>query len=224
MDHTHAVDSQAVERYLLGELPEAEREEFEKHYFECPECASSVEAGNVFVENARAVFGEAPTKREAQRSWLQEFIESLRQPMFALPSLAAVAFAAIALYQALVVVPRLKQGLETPRVLPAFQLIGPSRGEGTVIEVSRNSPAFSVAFDIAPEFQFPQYEAALSRSEGAVPVFQISALAPAAGQPITILLPTMQLSPGQYTLDVTGGSGGNRAPVAKYSFTLRFRE
>ena len=33
-----------VERYLLGDLSEAEREAFEEHYFECDECFAELEA------------------------------------------------------------------------------------------------------------------------------------------------------------------------------------
>jgi anti-sigma factor RsiW len=52
MEHDEAEKSQAVERYLLGELPVTEREAFEEHYFSCPECAEEVRAGLLLQANA----------------------------------------------------------------------------------------------------------------------------------------------------------------------------
>ncbi len=39
MDHLQAVNTLAMERYLLDEMAEAERDAFEAHYFSCAECA-----------------------------------------------------------------------------------------------------------------------------------------------------------------------------------------
>ena len=56
MDHNEALQLQAVEKYVLGELPPPLRDEFEKHFFDCQECALNVKAGAGFVDNARAVW------------------------------------------------------------------------------------------------------------------------------------------------------------------------
>jgi anti-sigma factor RsiW len=58
MDHAEAARKLAVEQYLLGELSEAEREEFELHFFSCSECAETVESGAALLANARAVLSE----------------------------------------------------------------------------------------------------------------------------------------------------------------------
>ena len=42
MNHAEAVETQVVERYLLGELNDSETEEFEQHYFACADCAAEV--------------------------------------------------------------------------------------------------------------------------------------------------------------------------------------
>ena len=67
MDHDTSIKTMAAERYLLEELSSSERDEFELHFFECPECAESVRSGFQFGESAknagnlrgplRAVFG-----------------------------------------------------------------------------------------------------------------------------------------------------------------------
>ena len=37
MQHQQALATKASERYLLGEMSELERFDFEAHYFDCPE-------------------------------------------------------------------------------------------------------------------------------------------------------------------------------------------
>jgi len=56
MDHDEALQLQAAEKYVLGELPPSQRDEFEEHFFECQECALDVKAVAEFVDNARAVW------------------------------------------------------------------------------------------------------------------------------------------------------------------------
>ena len=55
MDHYEALQLQAVEKYVLGELPPPLRNDFEEHFFECQECAQNVKAAAEFVDNVRAV-------------------------------------------------------------------------------------------------------------------------------------------------------------------------
>jgi hypothetical protein len=58
MDHNTAIENQTVERYLLGELTDAERDDYEEHYFECPVCAEDVRYGSEFMVYAREVSQE----------------------------------------------------------------------------------------------------------------------------------------------------------------------
>ena len=53
MDHDEAVRLQAAVKYVLGELPLAERDSFEEHYFDCSDCALDVQAAAAFAVNAR---------------------------------------------------------------------------------------------------------------------------------------------------------------------------
>jgi hypothetical protein len=67
MDHQMALTTQAVERYTLDELTSPEREEFEEHFFTCPECTDALRECEAFIANTRAVFkeDEALAKRPA---------------------------------------------------------------------------------------------------------------------------------------------------------------
>ena len=59
MDHNEALQLQAVEKYVLGQLPPSLRDEFEEHFFDCQECALDVTATAAFVDNARHVWRSA---------------------------------------------------------------------------------------------------------------------------------------------------------------------
>lgn len=53
MNHQKVAQTKMVERYLLGELADSERNEFEEHYFSCAKCAEEVVMAVKFVDNAR---------------------------------------------------------------------------------------------------------------------------------------------------------------------------
>jgi hypothetical protein len=55
MDHNEAVRMLAAEKYLLGELPKTQRDEYEEHYFDCPACAEDLQTTVVFLESAKQV-------------------------------------------------------------------------------------------------------------------------------------------------------------------------
>ncbi len=69
-----------VDAYVLGRMDEAERESFEAHYFDCPECFQATEERDALVRVLRArgaeIFAAAPAparknaRRPALRPWL----------------------------------------------------------------------------------------------------------------------------------------------------------
>jgi hypothetical protein len=63
--HADATATQAVERYLLGELSAEERDQFEAHAFDCVECAEDLKAAAMFLDTSRSVLGEDPLARSA---------------------------------------------------------------------------------------------------------------------------------------------------------------
>ena len=79
MEHSEAISSKAAERYLLGELDDADAEAFEEHFFECAECADDVRDEAVLLETGRAIAREPKkpnvvpiARRNAPRwGWLQ---------------------------------------------------------------------------------------------------------------------------------------------------------
>ena len=235
MDHAEAVKSQVAEKYLLGELSDSEAEQFEQHYFACPECAADLEAGTLFVENARAVFRErsptaaapappaVPVPRRDLRRALAEF---WRRPAFAVPAFASIALAVLAVYQGLVVIPGLKRAADrfsSPLSIATFQLVQAARGDARPVSVPAGTAAFALSFDPTWETAFPQYRCELRDPSGLL-VWQLPALPPAPGRPITILVPADRLRAGTYSLAVSGirADGSQQPRLATYSFAFRF--
>src|ERR1700675_4375258 len=100
MDHEIAVQTGAVERYVLGEMETEEREQFEEHFFECENCSMDVRAGAVFAANTRALARDEARKQQAapSRGW-RGWLQPAWAPAFAMLLLAVVG------YQSLVSIP-----------------------------------------------------------------------------------------------------------------------
>src|SRR5579872_1279797 len=67
MDHSEASQMEAVDRYVLGDLSVSEVEEFQRHFFDCPQCSEELRTLSVLQDNARAVLSE-PSPRPAHAS------------------------------------------------------------------------------------------------------------------------------------------------------------
>jgi anti-sigma factor RsiW len=217
LDHRHALETQAAERYLLGELSADQAEEFELHYFECRHCAVAVESGDLFIESAREHF-RAPAVEAPKRSFLQT-LAAFWRPAVAIPVTAA--FAALALYQGAVAIPSLRRTLNEARPLPAFQLIGASRGEDPQVRVPAATPFVSLAADIPPEAHFRSYLCVVS--SGGQAVLRVVNPAPEEGHPVTILVPVSTLRSGKDELAIFGqGPDGQLSDrISAYPFEFQ---
>ena len=111
MDHHKAVESKASERYLLGEMSELERFQFEAHYFDCAACADEVCTGAALARGIKAVCAEdaalRPRVRVVSESPRTGWFSWLSFPVLA-PSAAALALGCVAVYQGFVLMPGLR--------------------------------------------------------------------------------------------------------------------
>jgi hypothetical protein len=184
MNHQEAEGSSAVERYLQGEMQDDDRDQFEAHYFSCVICAKDVQAGFLFRENARIVLREP---FEERRPWWRLLVPAPA----AASAFAAVALAAVVLFQNAVTIP----GLREPRALDlALILDGTTRDSLPLLE--RGKPLhFRMAVDNAPAGRL-QVELADDANRvlrsGVLPV-------PAANQPFEVYFPGA-IEPGRYTI------------------------
>ena len=233
MNHTDAVRTGAVERYLLGELSASESDEFEQHYFDCPECARELRAGAMFEDNARSVFMEerpapvrplAATGRpvEMKASW---WAALWSRPWSAVPAMAAVLLAAVVVYQSAVVIPglhgQLRDALE-PQPVESYVLPPVSRGAARVMEVPDVGHFFAIYMDPTWEGSYANYLCSIIDTSGVAKI-SVRMPAPPPGKPLEILMARSLLPSGRYTVVIRNAAenGKPEGELARYSLILR---
>jgi Putative zinc-finger len=202
MDHDEAIGSQAAERYVAGELSPAERDAFEEHFFDCPECAEEVRWQQIFAANARAVAREqaqaaaGPPVWAAWRDWFRA------RPLLAL-SLAANAALAVGVgYLLLKGISRRSSG---PQWVAAYFAPPPARAAVEPQTIPSGAASFIVHFPAPDQDGSCSYEildAAGKRESAGV------LSAPAREPEWYLQIPVGGLSPGVHKLVVHGPPGG----------------
>jgi len=203
MTHADAVTNQAADKYLLSELSLEEREQFEEHFFSCPECAAEVKAGAAFAANVREVLTERTDRRTAHRPADQPKVRGLlgwRRPALALSLACASLFAIVNV----VLLMRLHH-LDAPQAYPAFFLRGTARGDEQVLHVPRTARFAGLSVDVPPGRAVAGYRATLLDPAGhALSPIDLPA-PPEAGTSLNVLVPVSGLASGTYTLVLEGG-------------------
>jgi hypothetical protein len=221
MDHESSIKTQAAERYLLGELPPAERDAFEEHFFACPECADEVRLGMQFSENARAVFRQEPAAvRPVRRNRLFAWL----RPAILVPvAAAAMGVVAFTVYQNAVEIPSLRARighLEQPRVLVATVLMPSSRSAVRTISLPSTTPYLELALAIAAIPPAGRYECQLRSETGKVlATISVPKLDPDSN--LQVLFPANDLTNGYYDAVLVGINGGSGKDLDRYRFSLR---
>src|ERR1051326_2982787 len=99
MDHESAIRTNAIERYVLGEMPLEERDTFEEHYFACMVCAQDIRLASAMTRDIKVVLRQGlPT-----RSWFNW----LKTPVL-IPICTTLALLVVVGYQNLSEIPALK--------------------------------------------------------------------------------------------------------------------
>jgi hypothetical protein len=227
MNHQEAKQSRAVERYLLGEMTPAERDEFEAHFFECTECAAELKAAGAFLEAAKTEFRRggfpqaAPPRAPVPRM-------RRRFPALWRPAVISPAFACLLLvlaYQGLIVVPRLRGELTESRqseiLVPVALLGGNSRAGGELAVRARDAESLLLTFDVPAVERRSGYSAVLVAPSG-TQVFTMPISVEQAKDTVSIRVPSRHWEVGEYTLTVAAAPGaGTGAPVvASWHFRL----
>ena len=231
MDHDTALQTLAAERYTLDEMSDDEAGEFERHFFECRECAQDVRDTVTFAENVKALDREwepEGTRREesgtgptASARWpaSKPAVAAWRSPATYLPAAAALAFLAVAVYQAAVVIPRLER-YSAPRAAEPT-VLRVVRAAPTVVVVERDQPTFELVVDVevtASSYRLEFLDA------GDEPVAIVEAKAPESGT-LLVMLPVASFPAGDYTMHLRateeGGAPGKR--IEEYRFRVETR-
>jgi hypothetical protein len=236
MTHTDAASTQAVERYLLGELTLEQRDEFEAHAFDCLECADGLQAAAVFLDVGRAVLREersgaiaAASRPIAEpaarpRSWLGWLTPSSLVPTYAWAS-AFVLLLGFSLYQNVVTLPALRNA-SAPRALSAFSFVSSgTRGATALVIAAPVRQPFLLFFDIPPGGRHASYHCVIIAEDG-TPQVAIEVSAAQARDTVQLFVPAGRLSVGPNTLVITGmnGADGTNQEIARYPFVLQGRD
>jgi hypothetical protein len=224
MNHTEAVETQAVEKYALHEMTENEALAFEEHFFLCKECADDVAAECVLVDTARDVFAAAkPEKSKAERqpSFGEQFWAFLS--IFSRPSVLACATAMLAvltIYQGVFVIPSLRNSVQ-PQQLFAYHLKESVRGNQSI---AVPAGASNVTLAIEPRWeQRPAKYRCVLETENGTRLALLDVSPPAPGEPIMILFPASSLRSGSVVLQIYAqpASGSDPAPLGRYVFDVQ---
>jgi len=163
MDHDMVVREKLAEKYLLNELDSEARNEFEEHFFDCPECALDVQAGFLFVEQSKIVLGDkvepapsvtAPALVPGTPGWF-----AWLRPGFAIPAL--VLLLVVVGYQNLVMYPRMRAALNRPQLLSWAPVNIGTRGPGGPVLVTAPGNDFLLFVRTPEEGRYSRYVAEL---------------------------------------------------------------
>lgn len=199
----------AAEKYVLGELQGSEREQFEEHYFTCPDCARDVEELDLLGRGTRAIGASLP---ERPLGFGEKLMQWWAKPQMGLAAASALlALVATSGYQAMQLQ---RVGGEEAEVVTAYALRPETRG--AVPELAVNGKRVLVEVDL-PGAQGP-LQWTLS-GDGERKLAEGSATAPSAGQTLKLLLPMQRLEgSSQFLVEIHGVNGGESY---RFRFTAR---
>lgn len=208
MEHNQALEMNAPDRYVLGQLSAAEADAFEEHFFDCPACADDVRLGMTIMEGGRHLVRQgqepetpvAPVVPIGPRGRWGRWI----------PAAAVAAVMAIPVNVALLM--RMQNAAPVASFGAVAQSVelDPTRGaEHPPITIEQNSTfSFAVPLD---DVLFAQYEARLLDSAGNVITSDVFNEQQAAdGRSASIF------NAGQYQLLIFGiGPNGQSREIAR---------
>jgi Putative zinc-finger len=223
MDHNEVVRQKLTERYLLNELEGEQRDQFEEHYFECPECALDIRTGSEFVESSKVILAQpaeetAPAEGASRKPVRQGWWGWLR-PQFAAAALALLI--AVVGYQNLVTLPQLRGVLRQPQTPPwAAVAVGTWGSSGPTVTVPRDS-SFLIFVRIPSDGTYTRYIADLYNPAGGLE-YSLTIPATSIEDQWPVLIPGGNHEAGNYRISVRGVAGsGEIKDVGSAPFTLQ---
>ena len=224
MDHNHITQHLTVESYLLDELTPEVRDEFEEHFFDCPECATDLRATAAFMDAAKREFKIHPVPKPGGESKGKSFFASAWPSALVWSALAASLL--VIAYQNMIVFPHFRteiSELKAPEILSAISLVGGnSRGGQIPAGTVGNARPFLLQVDIPTQDRFSSYTCLLYAPSGAL-VWRTEVSAQSARDTVSIRVPSVDTQAGKYTLAVQGNLAGSSVDLARYPFALNTR-
>ncbi len=230
MDHSEVVGLKLVEKYVLGELGSNDREQFEEHYFDCPECASDIKALARIRAASRLILEEdaaaevSSRERRSHRGWF-----AWLKPALAAPAIAALA--AVVIFQATVTIPGVKKQGATRATAQVYEssyrVQGTTRSGNTSRVVVGSNESFGLDFDFTPSSSSEHYQGSL-RDPAGKPVLTFGLKAGEANKELHLVVPAGLVDSGNYQLVFVGENGAIHSgpgtdEVQRLSFSIEVR-
>lgn len=219
MTHHHAVETLAIERYLLGEMADQERDAFEEHLFSCIECGEDARVAGALRDAVAAGMVSRAAARPAG-GVLEMPAPRRRLASVVIPWAAAASLALVAGYQALILQPAL-QRITAPLVLSPVTLRPASRGEEPVVFASAGA-MITLAVDLGGGVMNGDIAYEIDQVDGGT-IASDRVSAPKDGAPLLLLIPAALFQPGRHYVLRVKNSGNVRLTPADYRFTVGVR-
>jgi hypothetical protein len=212
MEHSEAMSSNAAERYLLGDLGEAEAESFEDHFFECRICGEEIREGTRALEALQAVAREdrpdpavvVPFKPRPSR-WLGQ----------AVAALLTIGISVSLIFNYL-------RPITTQIEFATLDLNAPTRAaaEPEPSVPAGNKPLL-LRIDVPSEPPYPRYVLSVRDKRGDKVMTSKSVPAAETEERVLLLLSVLP-AVGSYEVVIEGVRGdGNRSKITTRSFQVR---
>ncbi len=225
MNHQEAENTKATERYLLREMTDQERQDFEEHYLDCPECLESVTFGADFLAAGKEVAQENQTRQVPVIGWRERLFASLApvwQPVPGLAVAAALCLAALGIYQQARITKQENTiaDLKAPRQEVRYVITGGQRMGSESVILSRNE-RLSFLINFVPKHEFTSYRAAISGA-GLANGYSIPVTASEKDYSVTVSLPAAELAGGEYEVTFWGRTqSGEETKLASGSLEVK---
>jgi hypothetical protein len=223
MNHDQAIREQAVERYLLGELPGDARARFEEHFFDCVLCATDLKDGALFVDGLRLDPQPVGLPRPKMHLVAKRNPAAWLRPWLA-PALAASLL--VVAYQNILVLPSLRRSVasaQTPTVINNVVLANiDARGVDIPKLTAPAHGSFLISMDVPSKAEYASYLCALYNASGER-LWQVPITAQQAENAVSLRVPTDKAANGANELRVLGvpPTGGSPVEVGRYRFLLQ---
>jgi len=243
-DHVFADLEDAAERYLLGEMSDADREKYEQHFFSCDECQQELRTTAAFLDDVREqvtpaakAASDAERRKMAERGKLADrgkidaprgwfAFKPLFWPLPAGAALAASLLVAVVAYESLLIIPGLRRELADERTIqnaPEY-FLSASRGEEQAIALPAGQTKITVRLSGALDPAFPFYRVEMrDRQNQVVDARVLPALV--TGDELRLSIPTATLTPGDYSVSIAWLASADGQPseskTTHYYFSVR---
>jgi hypothetical protein len=211
MTHALAVEKKLAERYLLSQLEDAEKEDFELHFFSCPACVRDLKDCVGFIDAAKPSLGpfRAPDPARSRGEYWWSWLLPRHLPALGLAGAVLTAFCIVAVYQGQQIASMRRDiaAYRQPRQPTDVPITPDVRGPAQSVVIPSDARDIELAIDLDSDQSFSAFRCEILAFGGSNPV-SVTLAPPPAGQPLRLLIPAPH-KPGPMRVRLFGASPGN---------------